>query len=192
MWEYNSEVNVKMKMQIDLRMHTKYCHRFFVLFMSALTIATTILFLDLIYQDPSQIDISVDQAKQFMDPWSVLLAIILEIYYMFYEWINIKFMEAYNFRFKKDYNDGLAWFLFLYNCFNFFFPLATIALYKQSFLSVFTVMFVLLIVEQTKNSFSRYFRPICFYKKKVTQVRKNWKDWNKEKKIPPQREKIEH
>ena len=53
-------------------------------------------------------------------------------------------------------------------------------------------MFVLLIVEQTKNSFSRYFRPICFYKKKVTQVRKNWKDWNKEKKIPPQREKIEH
>jgi hypothetical protein len=44
MWEYNSEVNVKMKMQIDLQMHTKYFHRFFVLVMSAATVATTFAF----------------------------------------------------------------------------------------------------------------------------------------------------
>lgn len=59
-------------------------------------------------------------------------------------------MDAYNYRFKKDYNDGLAWFLFYYNCFNFFFPLATISLYKKSYLSVFTILFILLVLEQAK------------------------------------------
>lgn len=114
-----------------------------------------------------------------MDPWSALLALILEIYQLWYEFINVKFMGAYNFRFKKDYNDGLAWFLFFYNCFNYFFPLAAISLYKQSFLSVFTIMFIFLVLEQSKNSLARYLKPVCCYRKQVYKNKKNWKKWNK-------------
>lgn len=190
MWEYNSEVNVKLKMQIDSKSQTKYFHRLFILLMSALTVATTLLFMDLVYSDPAQIDIEI-HAAQFMDPWSVLLAFLLEIYHKIFETLNIKFMFAYNYRFKKDFNDGLSWYLFFYSCFNFYFPLAAIALYKQSFISVFTILFTILLLEQGKNSLFRYFRPICFYKKRVDQERKKWKDWN-EIEIPPQNEKIEH
>lgn len=62
MWEYNSEVNVKIKKQIDLKLHTKYFHRFFVLIMTALTVTTTILFLDLIYEDPKEINLELHAA----------------------------------------------------------------------------------------------------------------------------------
>ena len=62
MYEYNSDVNIKMKMQIDLSVYTKYFHRFFVLFMSALTVATTILFFELIYEDPKEINLEVHAA----------------------------------------------------------------------------------------------------------------------------------
>lgn len=133
-----------------------------------------------------------ESAAQFMDPWSVLLCLILEVYCITYEYFTVKFMEAYNFRFKKDYNDGLAWYLFFYNCFNFFFPLAVIALYKKSFLAVFTIMFVLLVLEQGKNSVARYLRPVCCYRRRVEKVRENWKDWVNRVEIPPQREKIEY
>jgi hypothetical protein len=86
----------------------------------------------LIYEDPQALNATAleESAAQFMDPWSVLLCLILEVYSVVYEYFTVKFMEAYNFRFKKDYNDGLAWYLFFYNCFNFFFPIAVIALYK--------------------------------------------------------------
>ena len=93
--------------------------------MSAATVATTIGFLPLIYSDPATFDPDAlaESAAQFMDPWSVLLSLILEFYYTIYTSFTVCFMEAYNFRFKKDFNDGLAWYLFFYNCWNFFFPL---------------------------------------------------------------------
>ena len=62
MWEYNSEVNNKLKIQIDLKMYTKYGHRFFVLIMCVLTVATTILFFDLVYEDPEQINLELHAA----------------------------------------------------------------------------------------------------------------------------------
>lgn len=194
MWEYNSEVNVKLKMQIDLKMHTKYFHRFFVLVMSAITVATAFAFLDLIYEDPKQLDSTAlaESVARFMDPWSVLLSLILELYYIIYEYCTIEFMDAYNFRFKKDFNDGLAWYLFFYNCVNFFLPIAVIVLVKRSFLSVFTMLFVLLVLEQGKNSLARYLRPVCCYRKRVNRVKEQWKKWAKRVEIPPQKEKIEH
>ena len=103
----------------------------------------------MVYEDPQALDTTAleESVAQFMDPWSVLLCLILEVYVIVYEYFTVKFMDAYNFRFKKDFNDGLAWYLFFYNCVNFFFPIAVIALYKQSFLAVFTILFVLLVVE---------------------------------------------
>jgi hypothetical protein len=177
MWEYNSEVNVKIQKQIDLSVYTKYGHRFFVLVMTAATVATTIAFLPLIYSDPATFDTEAvaQSAAQFLDPWSVLLSVILEVYYTIYSHLTVRFMEAYNYRFKKDFNDGLAWYLFFYNCFNFFFPLATIALWKQSFLSVFTIMFVLLVLEQGKTAYGRWHRPYCGYRAKAAKVKAQWK-----------------
>ena len=140
-----------------------------------------------LYADPESLSVGEDpdlevlaeSAAQFLDPASAALALLLEFYYVVYEYYTIKFMEAYNFRFKKDFNDGLAWYLFFYNCVNFFFPIAVISLYKQSYLAVFTVLFVLLVLEQGKNSATRYLRPVCCYRARVNKVKKNWKEWAK-------------
>jgi len=129
-----------------------------------------------------------------MDPFSFLLALILEAYALIYAHYTIQFMEAYNFRFKKDFNDMHAFYLFYYNCMNYFLPLIIIAIFKKSFLSIFTILFVFLVIENIEKSLMRWSRPRCCYSRQVNKMKKLWKDkfksTYKKKVIIPQREKI--
>jgi len=91
--------------------------------------------------------IIVDFGKDFIDPKSVGYAFMLQAFGMIFENVSRMFIDQYNYRFKKDYNDTLAQDVFYFFCINKFLPLMYIAFYIQSFLTLFSTLVTLVILD---------------------------------------------
>jgi hypothetical protein len=86
-----------------------------------------------------------------------------------YNFITYYFIQAYNYQFKKDYNDSLAQWIFYYNFLNFYMPMYYAAFLSESSKGSFTTLYTLLIVELGFGTIKDYavnFLWILYYKYK--------------------------
>ena len=107
---------------------------------------------------------------------SVLYAVMIELLGWFYEVMTIKFINNYNYRYTKDYNDALSLQLFCFNFINYYVPLGFVAFMKQKFNALFTILIIVLVIEQGKVNLERYLTPICCYRGGIKKKEKEWRE----------------
>ena len=89
----------------------------------------------------------MDFASDFVDPKAVGYGFLLQAFGMIFESVSRTFLDQYNYRFKKDYNDALSQEVFYFFCVNKYLPLMYIAFYVQSYLTLFSTLLTLVILD---------------------------------------------
>ena len=95
---------------------------------------------------------------------------------MIFESVTRSFLDEYNYRFKKDYNDALSQEVFYFFCVNKYLPLMYIAFYVQSYLTLFSTLLTLVVLDQLKETLTRYFKTAIWFRYKVAKLEKEWKE----------------
>ena len=169
MQEYNSETNMKMKVQIGRSSAAKWGNVVFSIFMVAVVVLTMISFEELDWGVSHDDDGAAvgGLINDFLEPKSCLYAVVIEVLGGIYEKCATRLVEWHNYRYKKDFDDHLAIQLFIFQCINYYVPLGFVAFRKQKFNSLFSILVTLLVVEQATSNLHRYFTAVCCYKGKI-------------------------
>lgn len=154
--------------------------------MMGMTAGTMIYFENRTSDDISTVDAStiVSQYSQdFLDPMSIFYGLVLMIIGNIYEWITDKFLDAMNYRYRKDYNDARAKRLFFFNCLNNFLPLLYVAFFRDKtgdnkpFLALFSMLFIVFVIDQLKDTSFRLCKPIFMcYRRDIDKLHASYED----------------
>ena len=170
MQEYNSETNMKMKVQIGRSSAAKWGNVVFSIFMVAVVVSVMILFEEAELGGVWEVSDGAAVGgliSDFLEPKSCVYAVIIEILGGIYEKCATRLVEWHNYRYRKDFDDHLAIQLFIFQCINYYVPLGFVAFHKQKFNSLFSILVTLLVVEQATSNLHRYFTAVCCYKGKI-------------------------
>lgn len=198
MSQYNSETNTKVRSEIGeaRRQKCQILNHVFNLIMVCAVIAVMVGF-DGIFKEIDEItsDVIVNQViTSFFDPMTIVYALIMELLGIIFEYCTLYFINQRNYRFKQEYHSAISLQLFAFNCLNYFLPLAYIAIRKRNFQCLFTLLTLLLVLEQGKANLYKWLRPICCYRGKINKLKSQWEaeGYDLDKNIPTKREKIYH
>lgn len=158
-----------MKISVGSMRLVKICNGFVTLIMIGLTACTMVFFESQTSDDIAAVDASTIASvysQDFMDPLSIGYGFVLTIIGKIFEWVTDKFLDAMNYRYRKDYNDARAKRLFLFNCVNFYLPLGYVAFFRgrstdnKPFLALFSMLFIIFVIDQLKDGLIRLLGPM--------------------------------
>ena len=195
--EYNSETNTRVKTETGENIRKRWqCLNYFVnLILIALVIFGMALFDYLTYNnvlssisdlDPPQI------ISTFLDWQTAAYSVYIELLGLIFEWSVVFFMNKRNYRFKQDYNNDVQNQLFTVNCINFYSPIIYIAFRKRNYQALFTMMLIVIVLEQTRAAIMKWIKPLCCYRRGINKVKQEWADKHlQDTENPGQRNMIE-
>ena len=109
-----------------------------------------------------------------------------------HSWSVVFFMNKKNYRFKQDYNNDVQNQLFTVNCINFYSPIIYIAFRKRNYQALFTMMLIVIVLEQTRAAIMKWIKPLCCYRRGINKVKQEWADKHlQDTENPGQRNMIE-
>lgn len=167
--EYNSDVNRKQKKAIGNKKAVKCANLLFTILSIGATAGTMVFFENATADDIASVDaetIIAQYQQDFFDPMSVVYGFTLTIISKIYEWITDKFIDAMNFRYRKDHNDARAQQVFFFNCVNMFLPLCYVAFFRpkdkgnKPFMALFSMLFIIFVIDSLKDALIRLLKPI--------------------------------
>lgn len=156
---YCTETHTKQKNPIG-QDHTclKFWNLVYMAFATAISIALMIYFESITYDEIEDFttEVVLNQIKGgFFDPWTLLYALVLMVVDFINNYVVTWFIEKRNYRYKKDYFDSLHLQKFVFGFIGFFLPLGYVAFIRQSYIALFTLMFMTILIDQFKSMVMR-------------------------------------
>lgn len=175
-----------MKVGVGNQTLVRCLNLFATLIMIGATAGTMVFFEGRTADDVASVDASAVAslyAQDFMDPLSIGYGFVLTIIGKIFEWVTDKFLEAMNYRYRKDYNDARAKRLFFFNCVNFYLPLGYVAFFRERsadnkpFLALFSMLFIIFVIDQLKEVLIRLCKPRLFcYRRDIDKLHESYED----------------
>ena len=168
MYEYNSETNTRVRTETGATVRACWSclHYFFNIILLALVVFGIIVFDYFTFNNilPEISELAAPQiVKNFLDWQTVVYSVYIEFVGSIMEWSIVFFNNRKNYRYKTEYNDNIQIQLFTGYCINFFCPLIYIAFRKRNYQALFTMMLIVIVLEQGRAALMKWIKPLCCY-----------------------------
>ena len=125
---------------------------------------------------PSMSDLDPPQIiSTFLDWQTVVYSMYIEALGFIWEQGVVFFINKRNYRFKVDYFTEVQNQLFTVMCINFYSPIIYIAFKKRNYQALFTMLLIVIVLEQSRAALMKWVKPLCCYRRGINKVKDEWK-----------------